>query len=58
VGHLRPIDLPPEFAAFRFTPKADKRADVLGRPLCANSGLMHRNKRYLFDDFVGTAGQG
>src|SRR5215469_16232320 len=24
---------------------------------CANNGLMHRNKRYLFDDFVGATGQ-
>jgi hypothetical protein len=24
--------------------KADKRADVLGRPLCANRVLTHRNK--------------
>jgi hypothetical protein len=28
----------------RFAPKADKRADVLGCPLCAISGLMHRSK--------------
>ena len=24
---------------------------------CANNGHMHRNKRYLFDDFVGATGQ-
>ena len=26
-----------------FAPKADKRADVLGRPLCAKTGLMQCN---------------
>jgi hypothetical protein len=29
----------------RCAPKADKRADVLGRPLSTKIGLVHRNKR-------------
>jgi hypothetical protein len=31
-------------AHVRFTPKADKRADVLGRPLCARGNIMRRRK--------------
>jgi len=37
----------------RFAPKADNQADISGCPLCANSGLMHRNKYPSFDHFVG-----
>jgi hypothetical protein len=33
-------------------------ADMSARQPSARNGLMRRNKQYLFDDFVGTAGQG
>jgi hypothetical protein len=32
----------------RFCPKADKRADVLGRPLCANCVLTRRSKKHRY----------
>jgi hypothetical protein len=37
----------------RFVPKADKWADVLGRPLCANSGCEQSQQKKLLDHLVG-----
>jgi hypothetical protein len=36
-----------------FCPKADKRADVLGRPLRAMSDRTHRSKKPLLDRLIG-----
>ena len=36
-----------------FARKADKRADVLGRPLCANSGCEQSQQKKLLDHLVG-----
>jgi hypothetical protein len=43
----------------RFTPKADKRADISLSPLCAMSGPTHRSKKApLFGHLVGIRGTG
>src|SRR5262245_25123186 len=42
----------------RFTPKADKQADISLSPLCANSDLTRRSKKAaLFDHLVGACEQ-
>jgi hypothetical protein len=37
----------------RFTPASDRPADIAGGPFRANSGIMHRSEKQLFDHVVG-----
>jgi hypothetical protein len=41
----------------RYSPDSDRTADITGGPVRAKTGLMHCDKRRLFDCRVGTAEQ-